>query len=249
MGFFDTIGNKVMSAGNQLSSRAKDTGEQMRLTNENQNLSRQLALFYQQAGEMYYNQQRGNVQVSDVDFESVFNGIDRIKEHIRDNEKRIEQLKSQISCPSCGRMIPFDTKFCPYCGVPVNSEENRSVQSIRAEEVHDTRAIEVNGEIYEQEKLQPQTADSDQPVRFCPHCGATVETGMKFCTSCGRPIESPDVPQTQQKNIPDSEEASQTPSETPDFAQENQDIVPADTGEQEIADVPKEHESTQEERP
>lgn len=251
MGFFDTFGNKVISAGNQLSSRAKDTGEQLRLANENQNLNRQLAMFYQQAGEMYYNQQRGTAQVSDADFETIFSSIDRIKAHIQNNEKAIAQLKSQIACPCCGKMIPYDTKFCPYCGVPVTSDGRYTARDREPKVISDTPvSIEkeqlVNGPMGQ----QSGNTVSSKTGGFCPYCGAPMEAGAKFCTSCGRPVGNSNAMKVHEieNEKPDSEEADQERPEISE-AEEGQNMpVSPETDQMTDADLQTDSKHTQEEQ-
>lgn len=191
MGIFDNIGNKVMAAGNQIGGRAKDAGEQMRLNNDIQSLNRQIQQIYQQIGEAYYNWTRGMTQ-AEPDFNSMCSDIDQCKVQIQDDEDRIKQLREQIACPSCGKMVPPDTTFCPYCGAAVSETERQREADRKAEEAR--RAAEAlqarrEAEAAAETQRQAAAAASGTPA-FCTNCGAPLEPGAKFCTNCGQPVAS-----------------------------------------------------------
>lgn len=67
-----------------------------------------------------------------------------------------EKSKSDRYCPSCGRVIPFDAKLCPYCGKKFKN--------------HFT------------EKQEEEEPDK---YRFCTKCGEKLEEGDEFCINCG----------------------------------------------------------------
>ena len=206
MGFFNTIGDKVRTTGNQLTSKAKDTGEQFRLNSEIQNINKQIEQQYQRIGEMYYNWKRDE-NLSEPDFETACGAIDVLKNQIEEREKKINDIKVQISCPGCGKMVPPDTKFCPYCGKPVDPAEIQAAEQRRIEEekkaeaearaaaeqarqeaearaaAEQARQETEAGNMSEHEKAKPAGG-----MHFCMSCGAAVEPGMKFCMSCGAPL-------------------------------------------------------------
>lgn len=42
-------------------------------------------------------------------------------------------------------------------------------------------------------------AGKGKPARFCPQCGAAVQTDFKFCPHCGKPVLEPSANQSQTK--------------------------------------------------
>lgn len=185
MGFLDVLSNKMVSASNQISGRAKDTSEQIRLSSENSGLNKQVSVLFQQIGEFYYNQQRGLPMQPGLDIGKMCNEVDTLKIRIHSNEQKIADIKTQISCPSCGRMISNDTKFCPYCGTPIAIQEIQNAQARRDEEI---RRAEEALHARQQENEESENVQDSQEGLSCPYCGAKLEPGLKFCTSCGQPV-------------------------------------------------------------
>lgn len=69
---------------------------------------------------------------------------------------------NRVICPSCGKSVPAGTKFCSYCGAPM--EQTPVAAAVPAEP-------QVRGE------------------RHCPNCGEVIEPGAKFCVKCGTRID------------------------------------------------------------
>ncbi len=40
----------------------------------------------------------------------------QINEILSESKRRIKLQRGEMSCSSCGKEIPSDSKFCPYCG-------------------------------------------------------------------------------------------------------------------------------------
>lgn len=82
-----------------------------------------------------------------------------IQHEISTLEQRIKQLKNEKDCV-CGRVVSFDTKFCPSCG-------NKFEAHITPVDV-----IPVDAEVV---VSMPE----------CSNCHAALEHDAKYCESCG----------------------------------------------------------------
>lgn len=90
-------------------------------------------------------------------------------------------------CDKCGGYIPDGKKFCPMCGVKVESEELNEAsenmdlkdQQTEAENINESR----NENIYEKNNLT------------CSCCGAPIPEGKKFCPMCGAKVEENSAPE------------------------------------------------------
>jgi predicted nucleic acid-binding Zn ribbon protein len=67
----------------------------------------------------------------------------------------LKQNSNIRRCPNCGRPIPMDAKFCPYCSRNFNLNKN----DVREELVINTT--------------------------FCPTCGVKLDGTPNFCFKCG----------------------------------------------------------------
>ena len=70
---------------------------------------------------------------------------------------------SSRTCPTCGREVPAQYKFCTSCGTKVD----------------DTAAP----------AAEPAAKPTASPEKTCPVCGKAVPAQNKFCTSCGTKVE------------------------------------------------------------
>ena len=115
MGFFDNLGSKINDVSNQVSSKLKDSGEQLRLSNEISQLNKQVAQKYQQLGEMVYKAYKNKPDEA-PDCESVYAEIDELQKGIDERNSRINTLEPVKVCPNCGTHVEDNAAFCPNCG-------------------------------------------------------------------------------------------------------------------------------------
>lgn len=92
MGFFDNLGSKINDVSNQVSSKLKDSGEQLRLSNEISQLNKQVAQKYQQLGEMVYKAYKNKPDEA-PDCRSVYAEIDELQKGI--DERNSESTPSR----------------------------------------------------------------------------------------------------------------------------------------------------------
>lgn len=103
--------------------------------------------------------------------------ISGIRKEIAGLEERIRELRNEKEC-ECGQEVPYDTKFCPSCGrkfpepVPVQVEVVPSEKEEEPEEEPEAVVIEAEA----------------SPV--CEGCGAELQSDMRFCPDCGAPVQS-----------------------------------------------------------
>jgi RNA polymerase subunit RPABC4/transcription elongation factor Spt4/uncharacterized membrane protein len=86
-----------------------------------------------------------------------------------------EILKPDRRCPECGRIIPDDTKMCPYCGKKFKSyfREEKDLEESRED-------IEVKNK----DKLK-----KTKKPKYCSECGYKFEEeDLDFCPNCGNKL-------------------------------------------------------------
>ena len=156
MGFFDNLGSKINDVSNQVSSKLKDSGEQLRLSNEISQLNKQVAQKYQQLGEMVYKAYKNKPDEA-PDCESVYAEIDELQKGIDERNSRINTLKAQIVCPFCGKTIQPDAAFCPFCGAKITQPEPEPPVSDEPVKVCPNCGTHV-----------------EDNAAFCPNCGTKL---------------------------------------------------------------------------
>lgn len=129
-----------------------------------------------------------------ADYEVIMRQIDGILQQIQEKKAVKQEIMSRVTCPSCGKSVPAGTKFCSYCGAPM--EQTPVAAAVPAEpQVHGGER-QMGGEQMGGEQMygdERQMGD-DKPQmggeRHCPNCGEVIEPGAKFCVKCGTRIDA-----------------------------------------------------------
>ena len=97
-----------------------------------------------------------------------------------------------MKCSKCGATISDTANFCTECGMPVQKQNEESIQN---QEIQSDNSKEngQKGDIQENKPLESES-NSEQPQnevgqRVCPNCGEKLREGARFCVGCGMPIQ------------------------------------------------------------
>lgn len=124
-----------------------------------------------------------------ADYEVIMRQIDGILQQIQEKKVAKQEIMNRVTCPSCGKSVPAGTKFCSYCGAPM--EQTPVAAAVPAEpQVHGGER-QMDGE---QMCGAEQPMGDDKPQmggeRHCPNCGEVIEPGAKICVKCGTRIDA-----------------------------------------------------------
>ena len=113
MDFFDKLGDKIASAGREVTDMAKDVTDSTKLAYDIRKKKQDVAELYRALGEKYYNENK------DSDDEDIVK-IREMLDEITDMEKKNAEIRGGRRCPKCGAVIPIDSGFCNKCGAKLN---------------------------------------------------------------------------------------------------------------------------------
>ena len=188
MSFLDQLSAKVNQGFNQVTSQTKDFTEQVKIENEIKNLEKAAQANYEELGRAMYNASRHSSGEA-ADYEVIMRQIDGILQQIQEKKVAKQEIMNRVICPSCGKSVPAGTKFCSYCGAPM--EQTPVAAAVPAEpQVHGGER-QMGGE---QMCGAEQPMGDDKPQMggewHCPNCGEVIEPGAKFCVKCGTRIDA-----------------------------------------------------------
>lgn len=188
MSFLDQLSARVNQGFNQVTSQTKDFTEQVKIENEIKNLEKAAQANYEELGRAMYNASRHSSGEA-ADYEVIMRQIDGILQQIQEKKAAKQEIMNRVICPSCGKSVPAGTKFCSYCGAPM--EQTPVAAAVPAEpQVHGGER-QMDGE---QMCGAEQPMGDDKPQmggeRHCPNCGEVIEPGAKFCVKCGTRIDA-----------------------------------------------------------
>jgi hypothetical protein len=82
----------------------------------------------------------------------------RIEKEIQHMQRKIQQIQSQKEC-GCGKMLPSDATYCPFCGQQFHTVKVKTV---------------------------PLTGHNSSNSNHCNQCGVSVASSDHFCRRCGQ---------------------------------------------------------------
>ena len=188
MSFLDQLSARVNQGFNQVTSQTKDFTEQVKIENEIKNLEKAAQANYEELGRAMYNASRHSSGAA-ADYEVIMRQIDGILQQIQEKKAAKQEIMNRVICPSCGKSVPAGTKFCSYCGAPM--EQTPVAAAVPAEPQVRGGERQMDGE---QMCGAERPMGDDKPQmggeRHCPNCGEVIEPGAKFCVKCGTRIDA-----------------------------------------------------------
>lgn len=141
------------------------------------------------------------------DYEVIMRQIDGILQQIQEKKAAKQEIMNRVTCPSCGKSVPAGTKFCSYCGAPM--EQTPVAAAVPAEPQVRGGERQMGGE---QMCGDERPMGDDKPPmsgeRHCPNCGEVIEPGAKFCVKCGTRIDDEEQKSVETGDSAEKEEGS-----------------------------------------
>lgn len=113
MNFF----RKIKDSAGKMSDRAQNVVEIGRLNTQISNIEREMGLYYQKMGEVFYEGYRlKDMSAAEKEMLELAKTCELLVEERDEIRLKIAELKNERLCSSCGKSIAQDALFCPYCG-------------------------------------------------------------------------------------------------------------------------------------
>lgn len=196
MGFFDNVKSSLTETSQDLTQKAKDTTEIFRLGNVNKAKEKEIEKVVYQIGLKFYSEHQDECMDK---FPELTTQIKTLQEEIAVNKEMIEKLSVEEVCTNCGKKLNPGSKFCIYCGTPVEKEKKEvkysgKVCSKCGVPLEEDAAFCTNcgAKVSVEEDIEETEEEVvvEEPVKkVCVKCGAEIEDGNPFCMNCGAPVE------------------------------------------------------------
>lgn len=112
MEFFDKIGETLVTAGRDVSQKAKDLSGTAKLNLDIKAKEDFLQKQYAEVGRLYYEAHKDDVEPAYEQFES----IREAEESVEQMKKDLLDIKGAKKCPKCGAQVPEEASYCSSCG-------------------------------------------------------------------------------------------------------------------------------------
>ena len=144
MSFFDDVINTTKSAA---ATAGKKTDEAVRFTKlkiKESQTTGDIKSHFEKLGQMAYEMQKSENPDSNL-FDAEVEEIDKLYEKLSEINLLLDDLRQEVTCPTCGAKTKSDNAFCPKCGAKLPEKPAPA-------EVEATAAEDVTVESAEEEK-------------------------------------------------------------------------------------------------
>lgn len=125
MDFMENMKNIVENTAQVVAKKSGEVFESSKIRYAMFDLSNEVKKLYAEIGEAFYESYKTGDSVSD-DVVEKCRQIDVKRAEILNLTDQLAGIKSEVSCPVCGRKCKVENNFCPYCGseiaISVDSE-------------------------------------------------------------------------------------------------------------------------------
>lgn len=113
MNFFQ----KIKNGAGKVTDRAQNVVEIGKLNTQISNIEREMGLYYQRMGEVFYEGYRlKDMSKAEKEMVELAKTCDLLVEERDEIRTKIAELKNERLCYHCGKVVAEDAMFCPYCG-------------------------------------------------------------------------------------------------------------------------------------
>lgn len=108
---------KIKSGAGKVTDRAQSAVEIGRLNTQITNIEREMELYYQKLGEVFYEGYRlKNMSKAETEMIELAKTCDLLSEERDEIRTQIAELKNERLCYHCSKIVAEDAMFCQYCG-------------------------------------------------------------------------------------------------------------------------------------
>lgn len=118
MEFLDKIGETLVTAGKDVSQKAKDVSEVAKLKLDIRSKEDFVEKQYAALGKIYYEKQKDQADSEEAE---QFFLIGEALEEIKRMKEGVMKLQGAAKCPGCGAKVPETASYCSSCGTKIEA--------------------------------------------------------------------------------------------------------------------------------
>ena len=123
MEFFDKLGETLMTAGRDVSQKAKELSGAAKLNLDIKAKEDFVQKQYAEIGRQYYEAHKDDASTEFEQFASIREALESIEQMKKD----LLELKGAKACPQCGAKMSENAAFCSECGASLTPAEEPEV--------------------------------------------------------------------------------------------------------------------------
>ncbi|AWB43261.1 zinc ribbon domain-containing protein [Paenibacillus sp. CAA11] len=124
---------KLKSGANKATERAQNVMEINKLNTQISNIEKEMGIYYQRMGQVFYEGYRAkDMREAETEMMELAKTCDLLAEEQTELRGKIAALKNERLC-ECGKIVPEEALFCPYCGNKLKAKPASSVKKEQPE--------------------------------------------------------------------------------------------------------------------
>ncbi|OAB41080.1 double zinc ribbon domain-containing protein [Paenibacillus antarcticus] len=160
--------NKMKQGVTDVSKKAQNTVEAATLKIQITSKEKEIDKNYSAIGRIIHQsvaRKESTIPIADIQkFQKIILNLEQEMELM---QRKIQQIQSQKEC-GCGKMLPADATYCPFCGQQFHVVKVRTVPTSGQGSSSNTQHVNSS--------------------RHCTQCGSSVMSTDHFCKTCGHQL-------------------------------------------------------------
>ena len=152
MSFFDNVKESFVSAGKDVTQKAKEVSGVAKLKLDVKTKEDFVEKQYAILGHTYFDAHKDDEENAENE---QFKVIKEALSEIESMKAEILKLQGAVECPNCGARVPKDAAYCSSCGTKIEKEE-----TVSEEDIFDAEYVMKPDE--EEEKTESTAAEEDK---------------------------------------------------------------------------------------
>lgn len=187
MAFFETLGGKIINAGQSIAQSTKNFADVTKLNSTVSDYEKQIMDLYTIVGKAYYERHKNDVNAEE---RQRIMAINALFKQIEDLKQQVKEIEGLTKCPNCGGDVPRDALFCNNCGSKIIKETaGRHCSNCGMPLAADSMFCAHCGTKVELEAAKVENTEvSAGEQKLCPVCQAVLTDEDVFCSGCGTPV-------------------------------------------------------------
>ncbi len=144
--FFEDLGKRLGETAETVTSKAGDAIEIQRLKGQIRGLARENAADLIELGRTIYDRYKAGGEVEEA-ARTLCDAVSDREGTIGEYEKKIARIRGASECAGCGRKVPKEMSYCPYCGEKVTVCDADACEVPAGEDVAEVYADSVKDKV------------------------------------------------------------------------------------------------------
>ncbi|WP_059049811.1 zinc-ribbon domain-containing protein [Paenibacillus senegalimassiliensis] len=160
---------RLKDGAGKVTDRAQNVVEIGKLNTQISNIERELGLYFQKMGEVFYDAYRKkDMSEADKEMLDLAKTCDLLTEERDEIRLKVAELKNERLCGACGRSVAEEAMFCQYCGhkllkvKPAAAKEEYTEAPVKETSIDAIAAPGVNA-LLEEDVFVPSESQTSEP--------------------------------------------------------------------------------------